>query len=83
MVVVDVAVFLELAEGPLVRVDVVEQADFVELFAHELAVLLTHQRRHAGVGVDDLTGLGVENEDAVPGGLEQPAVGSSESLRAC
>ena len=74
ILVADVLVPLELPEGVPARRDVLERSDFPELPANELRARVTEQDLQEGVGVGDLPGLRVENQDAVLRRLEEPPV---------
>jgi len=74
VLVADVALRSQLLVGGLACLLVLEQADLPEFLAHELVELVAQQSAHERVGVEDHPGAGVQDEDAVPGSLEQPPI---------
>ena len=74
ILVADVALLLQLPEGHLARLDVAKQADFPEFLPHQFAARVAKQSEQIRVGVEDLPGIGVQDQDAVLRRLEEPAV---------
>ena len=76
VVVADVVVGLELGEGGLGGLGVLEGADLPELLADEIVTQVSRHLRHERVDVDDAAGARVEDQDAVLGRLEEAAISS-------
>ena len=53
---------------------IIEHADLVQFLAQQVGAIATGEMGNEGVGIDDLAGVGIENDDAVLGSLEQAAV---------
>jgi hypothetical protein len=65
---------MQLLERRLVRRDVFENTDLVEFLAQELIQILASEPGHECICVNDSPAFGIEDEDAVLGGLEEPPV---------
>ena len=65
ILVADLVLPFKLPEHFFARDFILEQADFKQLFANQLAVRVAQQLGHEGIGVGDFAGAGVEQEDAV------------------
>src|SRR4030095_7733226 len=74
MIVLNVTFTAQLSECGLVFPDVLEEADLPEFLADEVTALEPDQLGDIGIGVGDLAIVGIEDEDAVLGGLEQFSV---------
>ena len=80
MLVANVAPFLQFAIGRAALVNVAKKSDLPQLLAQELVVRVAQQSRHERIGVDDRSRAGVQNQDAILGGLKKPPVTISESF---
>ena len=74
MLVTDVACLLQRSHRGLIGHPVAEQSDLPQLLAQKLLVRVTEQFAHEGVGVRDSPAGGIEDQDAVLGGLEQSSI---------
>ena len=74
ILVADVALLLQFPVNGAALFDVSEQANLPKFLAQELIVRVAQQVRHERVGVDHFSGVGVEDQDAVLGHLEQPPI---------
>jgi hypothetical protein len=72
--VTDVALLLQRSECGSIGIDVGEHADLPELLAQEIGARATKQLLHEGIDVEDLPGDGVENENSISGGFEEPPI---------
>ena len=81
ILVANVALFLEFTKGGLALCDVCEQTDLPKASSHELLVGIAQQIAHERIGIFDLPGVGVENEDAVVSALEDPAIAKLGQLQ--
>jgi hypothetical protein len=70
----DVVHRLELVEGFLGCDDVAERAEVPDLLAEEIAALVAEQLGEIRVDVDHLAAVGLQDQDAILGGLEDAPV---------
>ncbi len=74
VVIANVTAVLKLAEGALARAFVLEQTDLPQLLAVQLVPRVAQHFGNEWIGVGDLAGRGVENQNAVPRRLEQASI---------
>lgn len=74
IVVTDIAVGLQLFENAACGGFVFEEADLEKFFADEVGVGVAEELHHEGIRVDDFSGRGIDNENAVARGFKQAAV---------
>ena len=72
---------MQFSHRRLARLDVLEQPDLPEFLPHELFRRVTKQFGDERVGVGDRGGVGIEDQDAVFGRLEQPTIADLGNLQ--